>query len=145
MTDLPSPRHAEWETYEHVQAVENDPDFSQFLELIKLSVEGPPKVYVVDFDNAADATLDAPITEFCFARVKDATKNADLIDLLVRLGKELTAGPGCHGPAPSGTTKQESGTQVIIIGWDTVQVSSGVTLEVERGLKECLTRHTLMR
>ena len=76
--------------------------------------------------------MDAPIAEFCIARAKDVTKNADLLELLVRLGKELTAGPGCYGPAPVGTTKQEPGTQVILVGWDTVQVSVGGVLEAGR-------------
>lgn len=55
--------------------------------------------------------------------MKEAEKNTELIELLRTLGGKLTAGPGCYGPAAAGTTKQESGTNIILIGWDTVKVS----------------------
>lgn len=130
----------EWESQAHIDAIDKGPEFQEFLELIKTSVNGPPKIYTIDFDHPADATLNAPITEFCIAKVKDAAKGAELLELLQTLGKQLTAGPGCYGPAAAGTTKQEEGTDIILIGWDTVQVSIHIPSSREAA-KDMRCRH----
>ncbi|RXW24426.1 hypothetical protein EST38_g1421 [Candolleomyces aberdarensis] len=107
----------EWETYEHHKNLPSLPNFHELIDLSKPCFVGAPTIFHVPFDVSADDAFDAPITEFCFAKPKNAEQKSEVVDLLNSLTKGLDK---CYGPT-LGTTREDSNTISLVMGWDTVK------------------------
>ena len=108
----------EWETYEHHKNLPSLPNFQELIDLSKPCFAGAPTIFHVPFDVPADGAFDAPVTEFCFAKPKNAEQKSEVVDLLNSLIKGFDK---CYGPA-LGTTREDSNTIGLVIGWDSVKV-----------------------
>ncbi|RXW24399.1 hypothetical protein EST38_g1419 [Candolleomyces aberdarensis] len=107
----------EWETIEHHKNLPSLPNFQELVDLSKPCFASPPTIFHVPFEVPADGAFDAPVTEFCFAKPKNAEQKSEVGDLMVSLTKGFK---GCHGPA-FGVTKEDANYLCIVIGWDSVK------------------------
>ncbi|KAJ2929764.1 hypothetical protein H1R20_g7331, partial [Candolleomyces eurysporus] len=107
----------EWETYEHHKNLPSLPNFQELIDLSKPCFAGAPTIFHVPFGVPADGAFDAPVTEFCFAKPKNAEQKSEVVDLLTSLATSLN---GCYGPT-FGITREDANTLCIVIGWDSVK------------------------
>ncbi|KAJ2929745.1 hypothetical protein H1R20_g7332, partial [Candolleomyces eurysporus] len=107
----------EWETYEHHKNLPSLPNFQELIDLSKPCFASAPTIFHVPFEVPADDAFDAPVTEFCFAKPKNAEQKSEVGDLMVSLTKTFN---GCHGPA-FGITREDANHLCIVIGWDSVK------------------------
>lgn len=132
-------RAAEWETYEHHKNLPNLPNFQELLDVSKPCFAGAPTIFHVPFNVPADGAFDAPVTEFCFAKLKNAEQRTEVLDLIHTL---TTGFEKAYGPAV-GTTREDSNLLGLVIGWDSVKVccpSPDMTL----GLMSFIVRNRLI-
>ncbi len=66
--------------------------------------------------------LDAPVTEMAVVTLKDGQDAKLLNEELANLAKALDTAKGAHPPCSFGSSRQRPEHNVLLVGWDTIQV-----------------------
>lgn len=110
-----------WETYEHHKALMERPDYPDLIQALKPAVAGKLDMQHVEFDIDFAAALEAPVTEIAIFKLKPDTSRDKFLSIFKNLREEIIKGESCHSVI-WGESKENSGTFVLMIGWDSIQV-----------------------
>lgn len=77
----------------------------------------------IPFNEDVTNALSAPTTEVITSKLKDGqAKDALLDESASTFTKALNEAAGVHPPAAVGESKENPGTFIVLIGWDSVEV-----------------------
>ncbi len=87
------------------------------------------KMVPVQFDKDPSGALEAPVTEFAFFTAKDAEKDLSKKEIVVD-GLKYLVGDQSQGNVPKtwGQVLEDPNTFVVVVGWESVEVSDGSDL-----------------
>ncbi|EDR13795.1 uncharacterized protein LACBIDRAFT_292588 [Laccaria bicolor S238N-H82] len=111
-----------WETYEAHKALMDSPEYPALIEKLKPGLGGPLVMNHVPFNEDVTNALSAPTTEVITSKLKDPqAKDPRLDESAAFFTKALSEAVGAHPPVVYGESKENPGTLIVLIGWDSVE------------------------
>lgn len=111
-----------WETYEAHKTLMDSPEYPALIEKLKPGLGGPLVMNHIPFNEDVTNALSAPTTEVITSKLKDGqAKDALLDESASTFTKALNEAAGVHPPAAVGESKENPGTFIVLIGWDSVE------------------------
>ena len=90
----------------------------------------------IPFNEDVTNALSAPITEVITSKLKDGQTKDGLDESAGTFTKALNEAVGVHPPVAIGESKENPGTFIVLIGWDSVEVRPSCVLVVRSLLIE---------
>ncbi|KAJ7675738.1 hypothetical protein DFH06DRAFT_946602, partial [Mycena polygramma] len=112
-----------WDSYEHHQKLVADPSYASVIEALKPAVTGKLQRNHITVAGDVDAALSSPAVEFVVFTVKPEASGEKLVTLLEELGEGLDVAAGAHPPCFWGQSVEDKNKYLLVVGWDTVEVS----------------------
>lgn len=116
-----------------------EPNYPEVVTAFSLMPAAPmPENTVMDhvaFAPYPVTALDAPVTEMAILTLKEGQDAKVLNEELAKLAKALDAAKGAHPPCSFGASRQRPEHNVLLVGWENVQVGtirSRLTAYVDR-------------
>ncbi|KIK07939.1 hypothetical protein K443DRAFT_604541 [Laccaria amethystina LaAM-08-1] len=109
-----------WETYESHKTLMDSPEYPALIEKLKPALGGPLAMDHIPFNEDVTNALNAPVTQVITSKLKDGQAKDGLLDAGT-FTKALNEAVGAHPPVAFGESKENPGTFIVLIGWDSVE------------------------
>ena len=128
-----------WETYEAHKTLMDSPEYPALIEKLKPGLGGPLVMNHIPLNVDVTNALSAPVTEVITSKLKDGkAKDGQLDESTAFFTKALNEAVGAHPPIVVGESKENPGTFIVLIGWDSVEVRPSCVSVVQSLLIEQL-------
>ena len=102
-----------------------EPSYKSLVEVLKPATTDAHKFerHHVDVTGDALTALSSPAVEFVVFTLKPGVAHEQVVPLFVELAKGLDAAVGAHPPCMWGPSHEDKTKILVVVGWDTVEVS----------------------
>lgn len=100
----------------------NDPGYAKLMEAFKPAIAGNFERHYFEVNSALDKALTAPVTEIVVFPIKQGKSKDEVNSLIAALAKALDEAPRAYPPSLWGESIKSSGTILMAIGWESVEV-----------------------
>jgi hypothetical protein len=105
----------------------DSPEYPALIEKLKPALGGPLAMDHIPFNEDVTNALNAPVTQVITSKLKDGQAKDGLLDAGT-FTKALNEAVGAHPPVAFGESKENPGTFIVLIGWDSVEVCPCVSV-----------------